>query len=190
DLALLDVAGVVAARDVAFPRIAGHLLEAQRDPFALLIDVEHLARDLVALVDDLAGMGHFAHPAHVADMQQAVDALFDLDERAVVGQVAHDAADDGSRRVALSHLVPRIGLDLLHAQRDFLLLFVDIEDLHLDLVADRHDLAGMIDAFGPTHLADMDQALDARFQLHEGAVAHDIDDLARVPAADRVFGLD
>ena len=50
DLALLDVAAVVAARDVAFPRIVGHLLEAQGDAFAFLIDVEDDALDLVALV--------------------------------------------------------------------------------------------------------------------------------------------
>ena len=45
--------------------------------------------------------------------------------------------------------------------------------------------AGMIDAFGPAHLADVHQALDARLQLDEGTVAHDVDDLARVPAVDR-----
>src|SRR5262249_9899378 len=40
---------------------------------------------------------------------------------------------------------------------------------------------------GPGHLADVDQALDARLQLDEGAVDHDADDLAGVPAADRVL---
>ena len=48
-------------------------------------------------------------------------------------------------------------------------------------------LAGMVDALGPAHLADVDQALDARLQLDEGAVAHDVDDFAGVPAADRVL---
>ena len=53
-----------------------------------------------------------------------------------------------------------------------------------------HQLAGVVDALGPAHLADVDQALDARLELDEGAVGHDVDDLARVPAADRVLGLD
>ena len=48
----------------------------------------------------------------------------------------------------------------------------------------------MVDALGPAHLADVDQALDARLQLDEGAVAHDVDDLAGVPAADRVLVVD
>src|SRR5262249_3349021 len=186
-LALLDLVGLVTAGDVALPRIVVHLFQAQGDALALLIDVEHDARHLVALADDLAGMGHLAHPAHVADVQETVDALLDLDEGAVVGQVAHHAADDRVRRIALGHLVPRIGLHLLHAQGDFLLLLVDVEDLHLDLIADGDQLAGVVDALGPAHLADVHQALDARLQLDEGAVAHDVDHLAGMTAAHRVL---
>src|SRR5262249_45355745 len=190
DLALLDVAGVVTPGDVALPRVVVHLLQAQRNALALLVHVEDDAGDLVALADHLAGVGDLAHPAHVADVQEAVDALLDLDEGAVVGQVADHARDDRARRVALGHLVPRAGLHLLHAQGDFLLLLVDVQDLHLDLVADGHQLAGVVDALGPAHLGDVDEALDARLELDEGAVAHDVDDLAGVAAADRVLRLD
>ena len=41
-----------------------------------------------------------------------------------------------------------------------------------------HQLARVVDALGPGHLADVDQAFDAVFELHEGAVAHDVDDFA------------
>ena len=40
------------------------------------------------------------------------------------------------------------------------------------------------------HFADVDQALDALFELDEGAVAHDVDDFALDPRADRVLLLD
>src|SRR5262249_39163203 len=173
-LALLGLAGLVTTGDVALPGVVVHLLEAQGDALALLVDVEDDAGDLVALGDDLGGVGDLAHPAHVADVQQAVDALLDLDEGAVVGQVADGAADDRALRVALGDLVPGVGLDLLHAQGDFLLLLVDVEDLHLDLVADGDQLAGVVDALGPAHLGDVHQALDARLQLDEGAVGHDV----------------
>src|SRR5262249_29973431 len=178
DLALLDVAGVVAAGDVAFPRVVGHLLQAQGDTLALLVHVEDDALDLLALADHLTGVADLAHPAHVADVQEAVDPLLNLDKSAVVGQVADDPGDLCARRVALGDLVPGVGLHLLDAQRDFLLFLVDVQDLHLDLVADRDQLAGVIDALGPAHLADVHQALDARLQLDEGAIAHDVDDLA------------
>ena len=87
-------------------------------------------------------------------------------------------------------LVPGVGLGLLHAQGDFLLVLVDVQDLDLDLVADVDQLAGVVDALGPAHLGDVDQALDALLELDEGAVAHDVDDLAGEPGADRVLALD
>ena len=83
-----------------------------------------------------------------------------------------------ARRIALGDLVPGVRLGLLHAQRDFLLLLVDVQHDDFDLVADLHQLAGMADPLGPRHLADVDQALDALFELDERAVAHHVDHLA------------
>src|SRR5262249_125212 len=48
----------------------------------------------------------------------------------------------------------------------------------------------VVDALRPGHLGDVDQSLDAVLELHEGAVGHDVDDLALVLAADRVARLD
>ena len=141
----------------------------------------------LALFEHLVGMADLAGPAHVGDVQQAVDALLDLDEGPVVGEVADRALDHRARRVLAGDLVPRVGLGLLHAQGDFLLLLVDAQDDDLDLVADLHQLAGVVDALGPAHLGDVDQALDALLELDEGAVAHDVDDLAHDAGADRVL---
>src|SRR5262249_9912846 len=190
DLALLEIAGVIAAGDVAFPRIVGHLLEAEGDALAVLIHVQDDALDLFALLHDVRGMGDLAHPAHVADVEQAVDTLFDLYESAVVGQVADDALDQRAGRIALGDFVPRVRLHLLDAERDFLLVLVDVEDLHFDLIADGDHLARMVDALGPAHLADVDKAFDARLELDERAVAHDVDDFARVLRTDRILLLD
>ena len=49
----------------------------------------------------------------------------------------------------LGDLVPGVGLGLLHAQRDFLLVLVDAQDDDFDLVADVDQLAGMVDPLGP-----------------------------------------
>ena len=56
----------------------------------------------------------------------------------------------------------------------FSLLMLEHHDF--DLVVDVHQLARMADALGPRHLADVDQAFDAVFELHERAVAHHVDD--------------
>ena len=47
----------------------------------------------------------------------------------------------------------------------------------------------MVDAFGPAHFRDVDEPFDARLELDECAVAHDVHDLAGMPAVDRVLGL-
>ena len=74
-------------------------------------------------------------------MQQAVDAFFDLDERAVVGDVADLALDHRAGRVLLGHALPGVLLDLLHAEADFLLVLVDLQDLDLDLLVLRDHFA-------------------------------------------------
>src|SRR5258708_5974014 len=190
DLAFLNIVGMVTAGDVAFPRVAGHLFETQGNSLAFLVDVQNRTGYLIALIDDFAGMGNLAHPAHVADVQQAINAFLDLDEGAVVGEVADHAGNDGARRIALGNLVPRIRLHLLHAKRDFLFVLVDIQDLHFNLIADLNQFTGMIDALGPAHFADVDQPFNAGFKFDEGAVAHNVDDFAGMPAADRVLRLD
>ena len=60
----------------------------------------------------------------------------DLDERAVVGDVGDLAEQARARRVAARQADPRVLAELLHAQRNAVLLLVELEDLGGDLVAD------------------------------------------------------
>ena len=83
---------------------------------------------------------------------------------------------------------PGIGLRLLEAEADPALLLVDLEHRHVDFLAGRDDLAGMDVLLGPAHLGDVDQALDARLELDEGAIFGDVGDPAAEQAADRIFG--
>ena len=124
-------------------------------------------------------MADLAGPAHVADVQQAVDAFLDLDEGAVVGEVA-----DRARRPSC----PADTCSATLSQGLAWVCFMPSEISCLSLLMPRtttsilspmlHQLAGMVDPLGPAHLADVDQALDALLELDEGAVAHDVDDLA------------
>ncbi len=57
DLALLDVAGLVAAGDVTRPGVGGHLLEAKGDAPTLGVHVQDDAANFVALVNYLAQRG-------------------------------------------------------------------------------------------------------------------------------------
>ena len=121
-------------------------------------------------------------------MHHAVDVAGQADEQAELGDVADLALELGARRELLGEALPRIGHALLEAERDAALGHVDVQHHHFDFLRGRDDLAGMHVLLGPAHLGDVDQALDARLQLDEGAVVGDVGDAALELEADRVLG--
>src|SRR5690606_13793931 len=67
---------------------------------------------------------------------------------------------------------PRILLELLHAQRDTLAFLVDLDDLHLDRLADSENLGRMVDA-APCNVGDVQETVDTT-EIDEGAVFGDV----------------
>src|SRR6266403_2154145 len=180
DLALDDGAGRILL-DEDLPGIAHGLLEAERDAALDRIDLEDLHLHLLRGGDDLAGMHVLLGPRHLGDVDEALDAGLELHEGAVVGEVGDAALEAGADRELGLDALPRIGLQLLHAERDAVGLVVDLDDLDLDLLADVEHLGGVIDA-PPRDVGDVQQAVDAA-EIHEGAVVgdvldHAVDDLA------------
>src|SRR3984957_5981647 len=78
----------------------------------------------------------------------------------------------GAHRVPLRGVEPRIRRELLEAQRDALLVFVELEHLDLDLIADVDQIARMREA-SPTHVGDVKQTIDAA-QVDERAVVSEV----------------
>src|SRR5467141_100661 len=137
-------------------------------------------------------MLHALGPAQVADVDQAVDTVFDLDERAEVGEVAHASFDLRSNREFLVQAVPGIGGKLAHAQRNAALGRIHVEHHALHLVADIDQFRGMLHALRPGHLADVHQAFDALLELHERAIVGHADHAAADVRSHRVtlFGIE
>src|SRR6185436_7721674 len=185
DLAPHDHVGQVALRQRG-PRVVADLLQAERDAPRILVDGEHHDLDLVPLLQNFARMDHAARPRHVADVDETVDPLLDLDEGAEIGEVPDLPREAGADREAVVEREPRIRLDLLQTERDLLVVLVDLEDHRLDLIAHRGHLGRMPHVARPGHLGDVDEPLDPLLQLHEGAVIGDRDDLALDPLGDRV----
>ena len=73
--------------------------------------------------------------------------------------------------------VPRILGALLDTQRNPSTFFVDIEDHHLNLIADLHDLGRMDVAVGPVHFGHVHQPLDALFQFCKATIIGEVGDL-------------
>ena len=140
----------------------------------------------------LPGWTFFLTHAHLADVDQALDARLQLDERAILSDVGDAALVLAVDRIALGRRGPRIGLELLHAQADALRLAVDADDLDAQHVADVEHFARVADAL-VAHVGDMQQAVDAA-EVDEGAVVGDVldravDDLALGEALDQAGAL-
>ena len=70
-----------------FPGVGLALLDAQGNPAPLLVDVENHHFDLVTELNNLGGMDILVGPVHLRNVHQALDALFDLGEASVVGDI-------------------------------------------------------------------------------------------------------
>jgi hypothetical protein len=78
----------VEAGEEVVPDVGGELLQPEREALVLGVDVEHHRLDHVALLQHLGRVLDPLAPRHVGDVDQAVDVVLHLDERAELGEVA------------------------------------------------------------------------------------------------------
>ncbi len=123
-------------------------------------------------------------------MHHAVNVAVETEKEAELGLILDLALDNAAGRIFLDEDLPRIAHGLLQAKRDTPLDRIDFENLHVDFLRRRDDLARMHVLFRPRHFGDMDQALDAGLELHERAVVGDVGDAALKACTHRVLRLD
>ena len=107
--------------------------------------------------------------ADLADVNQALDALVQLDECAEVHELGDGAFDLRADGELLRHIEPGVGQGLLEAERDAALLRLDGEDDGVDAVALLENVAGVANLLALGHLRDMNEAFDAGLNLDKCA---------------------
>ena len=171
-----DLADNLRANRVALleerPGVGLELLHAERNLLGVGVNLEHHALNDIALLDHLGGVLDPLRPGHLRDVDEALDALLELDEGAVVDHGDNLAEHLHVGGVAVLCARPGVGLQLLEAERDALALAVELEDLDAELVANADDLFRVGDA-APAHVGDVKEAVDAT-QVDEGAVLGDV----------------
>src|SRR6185436_7159969 len=83
------------------PRIFLRLLESERDALVVGVDIENHDVNAVALLHDFRRMLNALRPRHVGDVNQAIDAGLDLDERTKAREVPNLAAEPRADRIFL-----------------------------------------------------------------------------------------
>ena len=124
-------------------------------------------------------------------MNQTVNAVLNFNKRAEVSEVAHPAFDGRAHGILLMQRIPRISSELPHAQRNAAFLRMHVQHHAVHMVANIHQLRGMLHAFGPRHFADVHQSLDALLQFDKRAVVSHADDASANVCADGItmFGV-
>ena len=95
------------------PGVRLRLLHAEADAAVLRVNAEHFDLYGLAGLDELAGVLHALRPCHLRDVNQAFDAGFEFDERAVVCDGSDLALHALARREALGDRLPRVWKELL-----------------------------------------------------------------------------
>src|SRR5688572_1910907 len=101
-------------------------------------------------------------PAHVANVNQAIDTWLDLDESPEAGKVTNLAIYAGANWILGWQHHPWILLCLLHAERDLLFVRINLEHHCLDCFTNGNNLGRMTDVACPAYFTDVYQTFDAR----------------------------
>src|SRR5690606_17500573 len=104
------------------PGIVHAVLEAERDTALHRIHFENHHFHFLRGGNDLARMHVLLRPAHFGNMDETFHTRLQLHEGTVIGDVRHAALEAGFERVLRFDAFPRIGFELLHAERDALRL--------------------------------------------------------------------
>src|SRR5699024_8840767 len=120
------------------------LLEGQGDTTTLEIDVDDLDHDLFANGDNLVRNLDVAL-SQLGDVDEALDALFDANERTEWDQLGDLARNDLAHSVGAGEDAPWVFLGGLQGQGDALAVEIDVENLDGDLVANGDNLRWVVD---------------------------------------------
>src|SRR6266508_649339 len=189
NLAFDDIARFVCRHKIV-PRIRLQVFNRKRHSPVVRIDSRDNGIDLLALFQNFAGMLHSTRPGNIRDMDQPVNAVFDLNECSEVSQIPHAAMNPITDMITLANGLPWILLNLLHPQTHAACSGIDAQHLDLDRIAGTHDLAGMLNALGPAHLGHMYQPFDSWFQFYESSIIGHAGDFARNTSGGRKTLLD
>src|SRR4029453_12825569 len=91
----LDSVALLVLLEHLLPRVGLRLLQPERDPLALAVDVEQLYLDLLADLEPLGRMVD-VRPRELGDVDEAVHPV-EVDERAEVDDVGDRPLDDIAR---------------------------------------------------------------------------------------------
>ena len=158
---------------------------AEDDALGVFVELDHLEVELLinlglaaVFLDEVLGSG------------EAFDAVGELYDSALVEHLDDGALVYGAGgEDGLEHF-PGVLLELLVAQGEATVVFVDFEDNDFDVSADLGEFRGVLDLLGPGEVGDVDESVHAFFDFDKHAEVGEVAHLGGVLRADGVFDFD
>src|SRR6185436_19055326 len=86
--------------------------------------------------------------------------------------------------VTIAERAPGVLLHLLHTEADASALRIHSQHFHVDNITGINNLAGVLDAFRPTHFRNMDQTFHAWLEFHKRTVVSNAGDSSIHPSVE------
>ena len=172
---ITEVGGCFAAINIT-GRVVVSGPDGQADLALVWVEADDFDFDFLSFLQDIAWVLDVL-VSDFGDVHESFDALLKFDKGAEVSQLFDVAGPDGAGSVALGDtLAPWVRRELFDAQREALVLFVDVGHNSFDFLAEIEELGGVLDPVCPGDVGDVHEAVDAFFDADEdtefGDVAH------------------
>src|SRR5262245_60540786 len=138
----------VMVREELLPDVRLQLLDSERQPMVVTVDVQNHSFDALALLQNFRRVLDAAR-RDVRHMNEPVDSLFNFNERAEIREISNAAGDNRTYRVTFGQRRPWIRLGLLESERNPPVFHIDIENDGFHFLIDVKKLRRMFDALAP-----------------------------------------
>ena len=92
-------------------------------------------------------------------MNQTFNTVFEFYKCTVISDVGYFSGVNFTDFVFVGNVLPWVGFKLFHTQRNSLVVFVELDNLNFNSLADRQNFCRMIDAF-PRNVGNVQQAVN------------------------------
>ena len=133
--------------NICSPRVRSALFDAEADSSLFRINFENFNFNFLRSRNDFTRMNIFACPAHFGNVNQTFDTVFKFNKCAVIGDVGNLTGVNIIYFVFVCNILPRIFFKLLHAERNTLVVFIELNNLNFNGLTDGQNFARVINAF-------------------------------------------
>ena len=154
------IKGLALLREVSLAVVGS--LNREADTALVFIDLNDACFNFSTFVKDVLNFLD-ALFTNLRYMHETVDIVVEFDECTVTSNLGYLALDCVANLEGWFNVLPRVGGELLHAERNALAIYIHVENGCIDFVAFLHHLGWVIDLTSPGHVGNVHHTVNTLF---------------------------